>query len=211
MWSRWSKKRRRMSTPRPAQRLEQKVVQEGMDLQDFSDRVEANASMGPMKQVLGLLPGINAKRCRCVRLDDTPESMSKPIVLSMDPAVSAPIPAFEWIAKRGIAKGPDGPCRSESPAGTVPADEKNEAVHQKDVAAMATRIRLRGRAEVSRTSAFVIGGLEIAPRWALRGGDRHYNLAQIRSDQRNARRRAWLEKGALPTIRWFAPQRRPAY
>ncbi len=101
-----------------AKRLEQKVrSKKGMDLQDFLVALKQMQQMGPLKQVLGLLPGINAK-ARAV--DDAPGA------------------GRSWCAER-VAKATDRkrvrPNRagSESLAGTVPADAQNEQVHEKDV------------------------------------------------------------------------------
>src|SRR6267378_3047132 len=67
-----------------AQRLEQKVrSKKGMDLQDFLIALKQMQSMGPLKQVLGLLPGINAKALQGVSMDDKRLKHVEAIVLSM--------------------------------------------------------------------------------------------------------------------------------
>src|SRR2546430_1754803 len=69
-----------------AKRLEQKVrSKKGMDLQDFLVALKQMQSMGPLKQVLGLLPGVNAKALQGVSMDDKRLKHVEAIVLSMTP------------------------------------------------------------------------------------------------------------------------------
>src|SRR5690348_8460381 len=54
-----------------AQRLERKArSKQGMDLADFLVALKQMQAMGPLKQVLGLLPGVNAKALAAVPSDD---------------------------------------------------------------------------------------------------------------------------------------------
>src|SRR5438034_6366365 len=54
-----------------AKRLDQKVrSKKGMDLQDFLLALKQMQGLGPLKQVLGLLPGINAQACHVVSMSD---------------------------------------------------------------------------------------------------------------------------------------------
>src|SRR5438132_8831906 len=54
-----------------AQRLERKArSKQGMDLADFLVALKQMQAMGPLKQVLGLLPGVNAKALAAVPADD---------------------------------------------------------------------------------------------------------------------------------------------
>src|SRR3989442_12475397 len=69
-----------------AQRLGQKVrSKKGMDLQDFLVALKEMQNMGPLKQGLGLLPGINAKALQGVSMDDKRLKHVEAIVLSMTP------------------------------------------------------------------------------------------------------------------------------
>jgi len=89
-----------------AQRLEQKVrSRKGMDLQDFLVALKQMQSMGPLKQVLGLLPGINAKALQGVSLDDKRLKHVEAIVLSMTPAERADPTVLSGSRKLRIAKG----------------------------------------------------------------------------------------------------------
>src|SRR6266853_6137017 len=89
-----------------AQRLEQKVrSKKGMDLQDFLIALKQMQSMGPLKQVLGLLPGINAKALQGVSLDDKRLKHVEAIVLSMTPEERADPGVLSGSRKQRIAKG----------------------------------------------------------------------------------------------------------
>src|SRR5207245_4280383 len=69
-----------------AQRLERKArSKKGMDLGDFLVALKQMQAMGPLKQVLSLLPGVNAKALQAVGADDKRLKHVEAIVLSMTP------------------------------------------------------------------------------------------------------------------------------
>src|SRR3989454_310156 len=89
-----------------AKRLEQKVrSKKGMDLQDFLVALKQMQNMGPLKQVLGLLPGINAKALQGVSMDDKRLKHVEAIVLSMTPQERADPSVLSGSRKLRIAKG----------------------------------------------------------------------------------------------------------
>jgi signal recognition particle subunit SRP54 len=89
-----------------AKRLEQKVrSKKGMDLQDFLVALKQMQNMGPLKQVLGLLPGINAKALQGVSVDDKRLKHVEAIVLSMTPQERADPSLLNGNRKLRIAKG----------------------------------------------------------------------------------------------------------
>jgi len=89
-----------------AKRLEQKVrSKKGMDLQDFLVALKQMQNMGPLKQVLGLLPGINAQALQGVSLDDKRLKHVEAIVLSMTPDERADPSVLNGNRKLRIAKG----------------------------------------------------------------------------------------------------------
>src|SRR5689334_4355801 len=89
-----------------AKRLEQKVrSKKGMDLQDFLIALKQMQQMGPLKRVLGLLPGINAKALQGVSLDDKRLKHVEAIVLSMTPEERADPGLLSGSRKQRIAKG----------------------------------------------------------------------------------------------------------
>ena len=95
-----------------AKRLEQKVLsKKGMDLQDFLVALKQMQSMGPLKQVLGLLPGINAKALQGVSMDDKRLKHVEAIVLSMTPHERADPGVLNGQRKLRIAKGAGRPVQ----------------------------------------------------------------------------------------------------
>ena len=89
-----------------AQRLEKKVrSKQGMDLADFLVALKQMQAMGPIKQVLGLLPGVNAKMLKDVNTDDKRLKHVEAIVLSMTPAERANPMSLNGSRKLRIAKG----------------------------------------------------------------------------------------------------------
>ena len=95
-----------------AKRLEQKVKsKKGMDLGDFLVALKQMQNMGPLKQVLGLLPGINAKALQGVSMDDKRLKHVEAIVLSMTPAERADPSLLNGNRKLRIAKGSGRPVQ----------------------------------------------------------------------------------------------------
>src|SRR5881394_2583767 len=95
-----------------AKRLEQKVrSKKGMDLQDFLVALKQMQNMGPLKQVLGLLPGINAKALQGVSMDDKRLKHAEAIVLSMTPEERADPALLNGNRKLRIAKGSGRPVQ----------------------------------------------------------------------------------------------------
>src|SRR5205809_5656916 len=89
-----------------AKRLEQKArSKHGMDLADFLVALKQMQAMGPLKQVLGLLPGVNAQALRAVNADDKRLKHVEAIVLSMTPAERADPSMLNGSRRQRIAKG----------------------------------------------------------------------------------------------------------
>src|SRR5258706_10679351 len=95
-----------------AKRVARKVLsKKGMDLQDFLVALKQMQSMGPLKQVLGLLPGINAKALQGVSMDDKRLKHVEAIVLSMTPHERADPGVLNGQRKLRIAKGAGRPVQ----------------------------------------------------------------------------------------------------
>src|SRR5216683_933407 len=95
-----------------AKRLEQKVrSKKGMDLQDFLVALKQMQSMGPLRQVLGLLPGVNAKALQGVSMDDKRLKHVEAIVLSMTPEERADPSVLSGSRKLRVAKGAGRPVQ----------------------------------------------------------------------------------------------------
>src|SRR5438034_10655169 len=89
-----------------AQRLERKArSKRGMDLADFLVALKQMQAMGPIKQVLGLLPGVNAQALKAVNADDKSLKHVEAIVLSMTPDERADPPRIDGSRRARIAKG----------------------------------------------------------------------------------------------------------
>src|SRR5437867_9619158 len=89
-----------------AQRLERKVrSKRGVDLADFLVALKQMQAMGPIKQVLGLLPGVNAQALKAVNADDKRLKRVEAIVLSMTPDERADPSILSGSRRLRIAKG----------------------------------------------------------------------------------------------------------
>jgi len=95
-----------------AERLAQKArSKRGMDLQDFLVALKQMQAMGPMKKVLGLLPGVNAKALQAIPADDKRLKHVEAIVLSMTPEERADPTILGGSRKLRIAKGAGRPVQ----------------------------------------------------------------------------------------------------
>lgn len=89
-----------------AQRLERKArSKQGMDLADFLVALKQMQAMGPIKQVLGLLPGVNAQTLKAVNANDKRLKHVEAIVLSMTPGERADPSVLTGSRRLRIAKG----------------------------------------------------------------------------------------------------------
>jgi signal recognition particle subunit SRP54 len=88
------------------QRLEKKArSKQGMDLADFLVALKQMQAMGPLQQVLGLLPGVNAQALKAVKADDKRLKHVEAIVLSMTPGERAEPSMLTGSRRLRIAKG----------------------------------------------------------------------------------------------------------
>src|SRR2546422_93027 len=95
-----------------AQRLERKArSKKGMDLGDFLVALKQMQAMGPLKQVLGLLPGVNAQALRGLPRDDKQLKHVEAIVLSMTPAERAEPAILNGSRRLRIAQGAGRPVQ----------------------------------------------------------------------------------------------------
>jgi signal recognition particle subunit SRP54 len=95
-----------------AKRLEQKArSKRGMDLSDFLAALKQMQAMGPMKKVLGMLPGMNARMLKDVPTDDKRLKHVEAIVLSMTPKERADPKILNGSRRMRIAKGSGRPVQ----------------------------------------------------------------------------------------------------
>src|SRR5256885_9525878 len=76
-----------------------------LDLADFLIALKQMQAMGPIKQVLGLLPGVNAQALKAVNADDKRLKHVEAIVLSMTPDERADPSILTGSRRLRIAKG----------------------------------------------------------------------------------------------------------
>ena len=73
--------------PQDSARLAKKALsKKGLDLEDFLTAMRQIQKMGPLKGVLGMLPGVNAKLLKNAKVDDKRVKHFEAIVLSMTPS-----------------------------------------------------------------------------------------------------------------------------
>lgn len=89
-----------------AERLAKKVVsRKGMDLEDFLAALRQMQKMGPLKNVLGLLPGGNPALLKSANVDDRRLKHVEAIVLSMTPRERKDPDLLNGSRRLRIAKG----------------------------------------------------------------------------------------------------------
>ena len=95
-----------------AERLEKKArSKRGMDLQDFLAALKQMQQMGPLKQMMGLLPGVPAKALKALPADDKRLKHVEAIILSMTPQERADPKILSGSRRLRIAKGAGRPVQ----------------------------------------------------------------------------------------------------
>jgi signal recognition particle subunit SRP54 len=89
-----------------AERLARKVKsKKGLDLADFLGAMKQMQSMGPLKNVLGMLPGVNPAMLQAAKIDEKKLKHVEAIVLSMTPKERADPDILTGQRRLRIAKG----------------------------------------------------------------------------------------------------------
>jgi signal recognition particle subunit SRP54 len=89
-----------------AERLAKKVTsKKGLDLEDFLGAMRQMQKMGPLKNVLGLLPGVNPAMLQAAKVDDKKMKQVEAIVLSMTPKERGNPDIINGQRRLRIAKG----------------------------------------------------------------------------------------------------------
>jgi signal recognition particle subunit SRP54 len=89
-----------------AERLAKKVTsKKGLDLTDFLGAMKQMQKMGPLKNVLGMLPGVNPAMLQAAKLDDKKLKHVEAIVLSMTPKERSNPDLINGQRRLRIAKG----------------------------------------------------------------------------------------------------------
>jgi signal recognition particle subunit SRP54 len=88
-----------------AKKLEKKVRKEGMDLEDFLSAMRQMQKLGPLENLLKLLPGVNSKMLKDVKMDPKRMKHIEAIVLSMTPQERKKPDIINGSRRARIAKG----------------------------------------------------------------------------------------------------------
>ena len=95
-----------------AERLAKKVKsKKGLDLQDFLGAMKQMQKMGPLKNVLGMLPGVNPAMLQAAKLDEKKIKHVEAIVLSMTPRERGDPDLLNGQRRLRIAKGSGRPVQ----------------------------------------------------------------------------------------------------
>ncbi len=88
-----------------AKKLEKKVRKEGMDLEDFLSAMRQMQKLGPMENLLKMLPGVNSKMLKNANIDPKRMKHIEAIVLSMTPQERKKPEILNGSRRSRIAKG----------------------------------------------------------------------------------------------------------
>jgi signal recognition particle subunit SRP54 len=88
-----------------AKKLEKKVRKEGMDLEDFLTAMRQMQKLGPLENLLKLLPGVNSKMLKDVKMDPKRMKHIEAIVLSMTQQERKKPEILNGSRRARIAKG----------------------------------------------------------------------------------------------------------
>jgi len=88
-----------------AKKLEKKVRREGMDLEDFLTAMRQMQKLGPLENLLKMLPGVNSKMLKDVKMDPKRMKHIEAIVLSMTPQERKKPEILNGSRRARIAKG----------------------------------------------------------------------------------------------------------
>jgi len=88
-----------------AKKLEQKIKNQSFDFEDFLDQLEQIQNMGPIGDLLGMMPGMNSKQLQGINIDDKQLDRTKAIIQSMTPKERQEPSVINGSRKRRIAAG----------------------------------------------------------------------------------------------------------
>ncbi len=88
-----------------AQELEKKMREARFDLNDFLSQMEQMKNMGPMENLLGMLPGVNAKALKGATVDERQMERTAAIIKSMTPKERETPAVINASRKKRIAQG----------------------------------------------------------------------------------------------------------
>jgi signal recognition particle subunit SRP54 len=88
-----------------AAKLEKKLRNATFDLEDYKDQLKQLKKMGPLNQIVGMMPGMNRKMMKGLNLDDRQLIWTEAIISSMTPAERKDPLMINGSRRSRIAKG----------------------------------------------------------------------------------------------------------
>ena len=89
-----------------AQRLEEKVRKDEFTLEDFRDQLQAIKKMGPLEQIIGMLPGMGIlKQLALIQPDDKQIGRIEAMISSMTPDERRSTHIINGSRRKRIARG----------------------------------------------------------------------------------------------------------
>ena len=85
--------------------LQKKLKNATFDLEDFKDQLKQLKKMGPLDQIMGMMPGVNQKMMKGLDLDDRQLSWTEAIISSMTPSERKNPTIIDGSRRSRIAKG----------------------------------------------------------------------------------------------------------
>jgi len=86
-------------------KLESKMKNQELDLEDFLDQLQQVKKMGPLQDILGMMPGVNSKALKNVQVDDKEFARLEAIIQSMTPKERRNPSLINASRKKRIAAG----------------------------------------------------------------------------------------------------------
>ncbi len=88
-----------------AKRMEEKLRKQQFDLEDFLEQLQQLKKMGPLKQVLGMMPGMNSKMLKNAKVDERQVVRTEAIISSMTLKERRRPEILNGSRRKRIAKG----------------------------------------------------------------------------------------------------------
>ena len=109
-----------------AKELEEKLRKSTFTFEDFLDQMQQMKNMGPLEDIIGMIPGMNSKALKGIKLPDNEFAKVEAIILSMTKKERQKPEIIDSSRRKRIAKG----------SGTSPADVNKLIKQFKDMRKM---------------------------------------------------------------------------
>lgn len=88
-----------------AREMEKKLMTASFTLDDFMDQMEQVKNMGPIENILGMMPGVNSSQLKGLKIDDKQIARTKAIIQSMTAKERKNPKLLDASRRKRIAKG----------------------------------------------------------------------------------------------------------